>query len=174
MRAIQVNRSSKRRWVFVATFLAIIAAGGGSYWFWPQGQSPSSSRVAARAAIPVTVAIAARRDVPIYVSGLGTVQASNTVKIASQVDGKLERVLFTEGQHVEKGDLLAKIDPRPYQAALDQAKAKKDQDAALLLVEWSAWLLPLRAEQELPGSIGPTNRPPWLGTAVQARAPPIA
>ena len=46
--------------------------------------------------------------------------------------------------------------------------------AALLLVEWSAWLLPLRAEQELPGSIGPTNRPPWLGTAVQARAPPIA
>jgi membrane fusion protein, multidrug efflux system len=133
MRAIQVNRSSKRRWVFVATFLAIIAAGGGSYWFWPQGQSPSSSRVAARAAIPVTVAIAARRDVPIYVSGLGTVQASNTVKIASQVDGKLERVLFTEGQHVEKGDLLAKIDPRPYQAALDQAKAKKDQDAALLV-----------------------------------------
>jgi membrane fusion protein, multidrug efflux system len=67
------------------------------------------------------------------VSGLGTVQASNTVKIASQVDGKLERVLFTEGQHVEKGDLLAKIDPRPYQAALDQAKAKKDQDAALLV-----------------------------------------
>jgi len=55
------------------------------------------------------------------------------VKTASQVDGKLERVHFTEGQYVEKGDLLAKIDPRPFQAALDQAKAKKDQDAALLV-----------------------------------------
>jgi membrane fusion protein, multidrug efflux system len=133
MRAIRVNRSSKRRWVFVAIFLAIIAAGGGTSWLWQQGQSPSSSRVAARAVIPVTVAIAARRDVPIYVSGLGTVQASNTVKIATQVDGKLEQVHFTEGQHVEKGDLLAKIDPRPFRAALDQAKAKKDQDAALLV-----------------------------------------
>jgi multidrug efflux system membrane fusion protein len=133
MRAIQIDRSSQRRWVLPTTFLAIIAAGAGSYWFWPQGQGPGSGRASARAAVPVTVAIAARRDVPIYVSGLGTVQASYTVKIASQVDGKLERVLFTEGQHVEKGDLLAKIDPRPYQAALDQAKAKKDQDAALLI-----------------------------------------
>jgi multidrug efflux system membrane fusion protein len=133
MSVIQINRSSKRRWVLLATFLAIIAAGGGSYWFWPQAQSPGSNRVSARAATPVSVAVVSRRDVPIYVSGLGTVQASNTVKIASQVDGKLERVLFTEGQHVEKGDLLAKIDPRPYQAALDQAKAKKDQDAALLV-----------------------------------------
>jgi multidrug efflux system membrane fusion protein len=133
MRTIQIDRSSKPRWVLPATFVAIIAAGGGAYWFWPQGQAPSSSRISARAAIPVTVAIAARHDVPIYVSGLGTVQASNTVKIASQVDGKLERVHFTEGQYVEKGDLLAKIDPRPFQAALDQAKAKKDQDAALLV-----------------------------------------
>jgi multidrug efflux system membrane fusion protein len=132
MRAILIDRSSKRGWVLPAMFVAV-AAGGSAYWFWPQGQSPGMTRVSARAAIPVTVAIAARRDVPIYVSGLGTVQASNTVKIASQVDGKLERVLFTEGQYVEKGDLLAKIDPRPYQAALDQAKAKKDQDAALLV-----------------------------------------
>ena len=133
MRAIQFGLSSKRRWVLLATFFAIIAAGGGSYWLWPQGQAPSSGRASARAAIPVTVAIAARRDVPIYVSGLGTVQASNTVKIATQVDGKLEQVHFTEGQHVEKGDLLAKIDPRPFRAALDQAKARKDQDAALLV-----------------------------------------
>ena len=133
MRAIQINHSSKPRSVLLAAFLAIAAVGGGSYWFWPQGQSPGSSRASARVATPVSVAVVSRRDVPIYVSGLGTVQASNTVKIASQVDGKLERVLFTEGQHVEKGDLLAKIDPRPYQAALDQAKAKKDQDAALLV-----------------------------------------
>ena len=133
MRAIQFGLSSKRRWVLLATFFAIIAAGGGSYWLLAAGAGPEQRPRSARAAIPVTVAIAARRDVPIYVSGLGTVQASNTVKIATQVDGKLEQVHFTEGQHVEKGDLLAKIDPRPFRAALDQAKAKKDQDAALLV-----------------------------------------
>jgi membrane fusion protein, multidrug efflux system len=133
MSVIQINRSSKRRWILLATFLAIIAAGGGSYWLWPQAQSPGSNRASARAATPVSVAVVSRRDVPIYVSGLGTVQASNTVKVASQVDGKLEQVHFTEGQNVEKGALLAKIDPRPFQAALDQVKAKKDQDAALLV-----------------------------------------
>ena len=73
-----------------------------------------------------------RQDVPIYLNGLGTVQASFTVGIHSQVDGKLQEVLFTEGQHVKKGDVLAKIDPRLFQAALDQAKAKKAQDQAQL------------------------------------------
>jgi multidrug efflux system membrane fusion protein len=81
----------------------------------------------------VSIAVAARRNVPIYLSGLGTVQASFTIGIHSQVDGKLQEVLFTEGQHVNKGDLLAKIDPRLFQAALDQANAKKAQDAALLV-----------------------------------------
>jgi membrane fusion protein, multidrug efflux system len=132
MRIIRIGRSSQRRWVLSATFLAIIVAGGGAYWFWQQGHSPST-RVSARAPTPVTIAIASRLDVPIYVSGLGTVQASYTVKVSSQVDGKLEQVHFTEGQYVEKGALLAKIDPRPYQATLDQAKAKRDQDAALLV-----------------------------------------
>ena len=80
----------------------------------------------------MTVAVAARREVPIYMSGLGTVQAFFTVGIHSQVDGKLQEVLFTEGQQVKKGDVLAKIDPRLFQAALDQAKAKKAQDEALL------------------------------------------
>jgi len=73
-----------------------------------------------------------RQDVPIYLNGLGTVQASFTVGIHSQVDGKLQEVLFTEGQHIKKGDVLAKIDPRLFQAALDQAKAKKAQDQAQL------------------------------------------
>jgi multidrug efflux system membrane fusion protein len=129
---MQIGRLSQRRRILAATFLSIIVAGGGIYWFWQQGHSPSA-RVSARAAAPVTIALASRLDVPIYVSGLGTVQASYTVKVASQVDGKLERVHFTEGQYVERGTLLAKIDPRPYQAALDQAKAKKEQDAALLV-----------------------------------------
>jgi multidrug efflux system membrane fusion protein len=81
----------------------------------------------------VSIAVAARQDVPIYLSGLGTVQASFTIGIHSQVDGKLQEVLFTEGQHVKKGDVLAKIDPRLFQAALDQANAKKAQDAAPLV-----------------------------------------
>jgi multidrug efflux system membrane fusion protein len=82
--------------------------------------------------VPVRIAIVSRQDVPIYLTGLGTVQASFTVGIHSQVDGKLQEVLFTEGQHVKKGDVLAKIDPRLFQAALDQAKAKKAQDQAQL------------------------------------------
>src|SRR6516225_992677 len=65
--------------------------------------------------------------------GIGAVQAWFTVKVHPQVDGKLENVLFTEGQHVKKGDVLARIDARLFQAALDQAKAKKAQDAALLV-----------------------------------------
>ena len=83
--------------------------------------------------MPVSIATAARQDVPIYLTGLGTVQATFTVGIHSQVDGKLQDVLFTEGQHVKKGDVLAKIDPRLFQAALDQAKAKKAQDEAQLI-----------------------------------------
>jgi multidrug efflux system membrane fusion protein len=83
--------------------------------------------------VPVTIAVATKRDLPIYITGLGAVQASFTVGIRSQVDGKLEQVLFTEGQYVKKGDLLAKIDPRLYQAALDQAKARKMQDEAQLI-----------------------------------------
>ena len=74
----------------------------------------------------------ARQDVPIYLTGLGAVQGSFTVGIHTQVDGKLLEVLFTEGQRVKQGDVLAKIDPRLYKAALDQAKAKKQQDEALL------------------------------------------
>ena len=81
----------------------------------------------------MSIALAARQNVPIYLSGLGTVQASFTIGIHSQVDGKLQEVLFTEGQHVTKGDVLAKIDPRLFQAAFDQANAKKAQDAALLV-----------------------------------------
>ena len=83
--------------------------------------------------MPVSVAAASRADVPIYLTGLGTVQALYTVAIHAQVDGKLQEVFFKEGQRVKKGDVLAKIDPRLYQAALDQAKARKAQDDASLV-----------------------------------------
>jgi multidrug efflux system membrane fusion protein len=73
-----------------------------------------------------------QKDMPIYLDGLGTVQAFYTVTVHSRVDGELDKVLFTEGQDVKSGDLLAVVDPRPYQAALDQAIGKKAQDEAQL------------------------------------------
>ena len=110
-----------------------IAVGGAGAWYLRQGPEPvRAARSSAPAAIPVTTATATKRDLPIYLTGLGSVQASFTVGIRPQVDGKLETVLFTEGQHVKKGDVLARIDPRLYLAALDQAKAKRMQDEAQL------------------------------------------
>ena len=82
--------------------------------------------------IPVLAARAKAEDVPIYLDGLGTVQAFNTVQVRAMVEGPLQEVRFREGQDVRKGDILALIDPRPTQAALDQATAKKQQDEANL------------------------------------------
>jgi len=80
--------------------------------------------------VAVVLGQAQQRDTPIYLDGIGTVSAFNTVTIRSQVDGQLQRIAFREGQDVKAGDLLAVVDPRPYKAALDQAKAKKAQDEA--------------------------------------------
>ncbi len=93
--------------------------------------APAASR--GPAAVPVRIAVASLQDLPIYETGLGTVQASFTIGIHSQLDGIMQEVRFTEGQHVRKGDLLAQIDPRPFQAAFDAARAKKAQDAAMLI-----------------------------------------
>ena len=82
--------------------------------------------------VPVVAGKVEQKDTPIYLDGLGTVQAFNTVTVHTRVDGGLQQVLFTEGQDVKTGDLLAVIDPRPFQAALDQAVAKKAQDEAQL------------------------------------------
>ena len=129
---MKMGRKAVRAALIVAGLLGIAAAVGGRYWS-QAGNTAFAAKPAARAGVPVSVAVAARQDVPIYLSGLGTVAASFTVGIHSQVDGKLQEVLFTEGQHVKKGDVLAKIDPRLFQAALDQAQAKKAQDEALLV-----------------------------------------
>jgi multidrug efflux system membrane fusion protein len=82
--------------------------------------------------IPVGAATVKRADVPVYLEGLGTVQAFYTVTVSSRVDGQIDQVAFTEGQEVKKGDLLAQIDARPYQAALGVAVATRDKDRALL------------------------------------------
>jgi membrane fusion protein, multidrug efflux system len=111
----------------------VIAVGSVGAWYLHQTPEPvRAPRSSAPAAVPVTVAIATKRDLPVYLTGLGSVQASFTVGIRSQVDGQIAAVLFTEGQQVKKGDVLVRIDPRLYQAALDQAKAKKKQDEAQL------------------------------------------
>ena len=82
--------------------------------------------------IAVATAAATQTDVPIYLQGLGTVQAFYTVTVTARVDGELQKIGFTEGQTVRKGDLLAQIDPRPNQAAYQQAVATKAKDAAQL------------------------------------------
>jgi len=84
------------------------------------------------ATIAVDTAAASHSDVPIYLQGLGTVQAFYTVTVTARVDGEIQKIGFTEGQTVHKGDLLAQIDPRPNQAAYEQAVATKAKDAAML------------------------------------------
>jgi multidrug efflux system membrane fusion protein len=81
-------------------------------------------------AVPVTVGTAMRQDVPLWLRGIGTVQALNTVLVRARVDGTMMKFVPTEGQEVRQGDLIAVIDPRPYQAVLDQATAKQAQDEA--------------------------------------------
>ena len=123
-----------RRVALIAACCAVFAIAGLAYWYWMQGPDAAhAARTAGRLAVPVSVATASREDVPIYLTGLGTVQALFTVGIHAQVDGKLQDVFFKEGQRVKKGDVLAKIDPRLYQAALDQAKARKAMDEAALV-----------------------------------------
>jgi multidrug efflux system membrane fusion protein len=126
------GRVSRRAVVITASIAGLIGVGL-IYWYWTQGPDPAHAARPARAAVPVSVATASRQDVPIYLTGLGTVQAMFTVGIHAQVDGKLQEVFFKEGQRVSRGDVLAKIDPRLYQAALDAAKARKAQDEAMLV-----------------------------------------
>jgi len=93
---------------------------------------PASARANVAQVVPVSVATAERRDMPYYLTGLGSVTAYYTVSVKSRVDGQLMQVNFKEGQTVKEGDLLAVIDPRPYQVALEQAQATQFRDQALL------------------------------------------
>lgn len=115
----------------VTTCLAAALMGGGAYVWRTRAATPHVAR--AVPPIPVTVTEAESRNVPIFLDALGTVSASNTVAIRAQITGTLQSVDFTEGQEVHRGDRLAAIDPRPLQAALTQATAKKAQDQAQLI-----------------------------------------
>lgn len=125
-------KPSQRRRFLWALSLAVIALSAAGDVLWKQHGFARRAPQHVEMAVPVHAVSAKIADVPIYATGLGTVQASNTVTIRSRVDGALEKVLFKEGQNVKRGDLLVVIDPRPYQAALDQAKAKAQQDQAAL------------------------------------------
>ena len=112
------------------TALVIIVASLLSLLGWRQLHKPAASTRAVAAPIPVTAVDVEQRNVPVYLDALGTVQALNTVTVRPQVGGQLVAIEFREGQEVRKGDVIARIDPRSYQAALDQALAKQKQDEA--------------------------------------------
>ena len=129
-----------RRPALIVLALLLLGGAGAGAWYWARsGADAPAPQAAGRAGgrggggpVPVMAAVAARQDVPILLDAIGTVQAFNTITVRAQVDGQLIEIAFREGQEVKQGDLLARIDPRAYQAALDQAVAKKAQDEALL------------------------------------------
>jgi len=119
--------------VIVGVVLAVAAVG---YFFIDQAirdKARAAAMASGPAAIPVTVGAPEKEDVPDYVRGIGTVQAYQMVTVKTRVDGQITKVAFTEGQAVRTGDPLFQIDPRPFQASLDQATANKQRDEAQLV-----------------------------------------
>src|SRR3954447_1258653 len=99
----------------------------------PSPAPPAVPVIAGTVLSPVIAGTVLSHDVPIYLRGVGTVVAYNNVVVRSQVTGQIIKIAFNQGQTVHKGDLLAEIDPRPYQAQLDQATANRDRDQAQLV-----------------------------------------
>src|SRR6202795_1435433 len=133
---------SKRRWWLWVLVLGVIAFG---VWYYvnsrnaSQAATPAAPGAAAKGkggsgaggfVVPVVVSTAQRGDLPVYFNGLGTVTAFNTVTVRSRVDGQLISIAFKEGQFVHQGDLLAQIDPRPFQVQLEQAMGQLAKDQA--------------------------------------------
>jgi membrane fusion protein, multidrug efflux system len=121
----------RRKLVIPFVLLTVVLAAGGALAF---QHRPTSKGAAAPPPppVPVVAGAVAEHDVPIYLTGVGTVIAYNTVAVRSQIQGQIVSINFTEGQTVHTGDLLAQIDPRPYQAQIDQFTATLDRDRAQL------------------------------------------
>jgi multidrug efflux system membrane fusion protein len=132
-----MTKSRTIRWILPIAALAAAGYFGWQRWHGPdsatQAENAQKSAVSTRRpAVPVTIAPVVKADFPVYLLGLGNVQGFNTVVVRTRVDGQIDKVAFKEGQLVNQGALLVEIDPRPFQATLDQAKAKKAQDEANL------------------------------------------
>jgi membrane fusion protein, multidrug efflux system len=108
--------------IVVVVLVLAVAAGG---YFVVENMGKGGPRTASATAIPVSAGVVEQRDMPVYVRGIGTVQAYKTVAIKTRVDGQIMKIAFEEGQDVKKGDPLFQIDPRPFQALLEQAQAAK-------------------------------------------------
>jgi len=123
-----------RNWTVIAILL--LAVGVALYLGTARGSIPFLTPAATPRPppipVPVSATVAQRQDVPIYLTGLGTVQAYNSVLVKSRVDGQIVKINFSEGKDVRTGDVLVEIDPRPYEAALSQAQANKLKDEAQL------------------------------------------
>src|SRR6516162_11247619 len=121
---------SKRLILGIVGVLVLLIGWWGFHHHASLDQSPSTRSSGRRGAgpggpVPVVAGKVEQKDMPIYLDGLGTVQAFNTVAVHTRVDGQLQQVLFSEGQDVKTGDLLAVLEPRPYLSALYQAIGKK-------------------------------------------------
>jgi len=126
-----IQRMRRWRWLFAVAACALVVIAVRQLLL-QNGTSPPRAAEARQNGAPVHVAVVKTRSFPVILNGLGTVQATNMVTVRSRVDGQIEKVGFEEGQMVREGDLLVQIDPAPFQAALDQAKAKLAQDEASL------------------------------------------
>jgi len=122
----------RRTRIIQIVLLTIILAGGAGLALMAKSASKSSVAPIVPPPVPIVAGTVAQHDVPIYLTGVGTVVAYNTVVVRSQIQGQLVSIDFTEGQTVHAGDLLAQIDPRPYQAQIDQLTANRDRDQAQL------------------------------------------
>ena len=130
----QRPRARSQWWLWLLV-LAVLGCGG--YWLLEKSweRLPLAAEPAARPVpqgVPVIVAAARQGDMPVYLTGLGSVTAFNTVTVKSRVDGQLIKIAFREGQFVGQGDLLAEIDPRPFEVQLEQAQGQMARDVALL------------------------------------------
>ena len=130
----QTDHASRRTGTTALVLVALAVAGGG-YFYWNKEKAralAAQQAAAPKPAVPVSIMTVKSGQYRIRLEGLGQVQPINTVAVRSRVDGQIEKVFFREGEMVRQGDLLLRIDPRPFQAALDQAQAKLAQDRATL------------------------------------------
>ncbi len=122
----------RRKIVIPIVLLIAVLAGGGVFASMRGVASKKAVAPPAAPPVPVVAGVVAQHDVPIYLTGIGTVIAYNTDVIRAQIQGQIISINFTEGQAVHTGDLLAQIDPRPYQAQIEQFTANRDRDQAQL------------------------------------------